>query len=397
MQFTRQRYQFGSLRKAVRRSGPAVWEFRYRDARQGGRQTQLTLSTAHYPTETHARRALQRFVAELNQDHPSGSVVERTLGMLIDRFVMDERLLEIRAQSPGEASIEGLQYSTACSYLSILEGRLRPQWGEVLIHQISPLRVQDWLRQLTAAPKYKAKIKALLHRLFEKAMLWAWIEVQRNPMQLVEIRGISKRRKRPLVLTMEQFYAVRDQLSEPFRTMVLVAQCLGLRVSEILGIEWRDIDFENLTLRITRKVVNGRVGRLKTEYSEEDLPLDPDFATELLRWREQCPASPESWVFPNPGTGRPYYASEIQKDQLRPAGERAGLGANGVPAHLGWHTFRHTYRSFLDATGAPIGVQQKLMRHAQVSTTMDVYGTALMDSKRQANSKVVKMVLRTTG
>jgi len=61
------------------------------------------------------------------------------------------------------------------------------------------------------------------------------------------------------------------------------------------------------------------------------------------------------------------------------------------------HTFRHTYRSMLDATGAPIGVQQKLMRHAQVATTMDVYGNALMESKRQANSKVVQMVLRHSG
>jgi len=61
---------------------------------------------------------------------------------------------------------------------------------------------------------------------------------------------------------------------------------------------------------------------------------------------------------------------------------------------LGWHTFRHTYRSLLDATGAPIGVQQKLMRHAQVSTTMDVYGNALMESKREANSKVVHLLLR---
>ena len=47
----------------------------------------------------------------------------------------------------------------------------------------------------------------------------------------------------------------------------------------------------------------------------------------------------------------------------------------------------------LDATGAPIGVQQNLMRHAQVSTTME-YGNALMDSKRDANSKVVRMALR---
>ena len=54
---------------------------------------------------------------------------------------------------------------------------------------------------------------------------------------------------------------------------------------------------------------------------------------------------------------------------------------------------RHMYRSWLDATGAPLGVQQKLMRHAQISTTMNVYGNALMDSKREANSRVARMAL----
>jgi integrase len=60
---------------------------------------------------------------------------------------------------------------------------------------------------------------------------------------------------------------------------------------------------------------------------------------------------------------------------------------------IGWHTFRHTYRSWLDAAGAPIGVQQKLMRHAQIATTMNVYGNALMESKREGNSKIVQLVL----
>jgi len=66
----------------------------------------------------------------------------------------------------------------------------------------------------------------------------------------------------------------------------------------------------------------------------------------------------------------------------------------GKLGHIGWHTFRHTYRSWLDDTGAPIGVQQKLMRHAQVSTTMNVYGNALMESKREANTAVVNKILR---
>ncbi|WP_179638124.1 site-specific integrase [Tunturibacter empetritectus] len=55
--------------------------------------------------------------------------------------------------------------------------------------------------------------------------------------------------------------------------------------------------------------------------------------------------------------------------------------------------FRHTYRSWLDETGAPMGVQQKLMRHAQISTTMNVYGNALIEAKREANAAVVRRIL----
>ena len=73
---------------------------------------------------------------------------------------------------------------------------------------------------------------------------------------------------------------------------------------------------------------------------------------------------------------------------LRPVGDKLG-----IPNH-GFHTFRHSDRSRLDASGAPVGVQQKLMRHAQVSTTMDVYGSALMQAKREANSAAVKMLLQ---
>jgi integrase len=51
-------------------------------------------------------------------------------------------------------------------------------------------------------------------------------------------------------------------------------------------------------------------------------------------------------------------------------------------------------RSWLDQTGAPVGVQQKLMRHADISTTMNQYGSTQMEAKRKAKSKVVKMAPR---
>jgi len=66
----------------------------------------------------------------------------------------------------------------------------------------------------------------------------------------------------------------------------------------------------------------------------------------------------------------------------------------GKYGRIGWYTFRHTYRSWLDETGAPMKVQQELMRHASIQTTMNVYGQAMSSSKREANSKVVEMVLK---
>jgi integrase len=378
-------------------------------------------------------------VLKLNSENPTLAILEPTFDAILDRFIEDERLLEIKQLRPGDRSeVEGeLSYATATSYLSVIK-QVRVKWGSTRITRIKPLQVQEWLKKMEAAPKTKGHVKALMHRLYEKAMLWEMVEWQRNPMQLVEIKGISKRKKKPIVLTVEQYYQILALIPQPYRTMAVVAQCSGLRAEEVLALEWQDIDFESLHLRVVRAVVHGRVKWVKTECSEDELPLDPGFAAILLDWKRECEEqarraladrkTPEmglDLVFASPVTGRHYHTAPIQQDYIRPAGwclvdcPRCGAGAgvwcqedgmtpNGkrLPIHeerqetagkydgVGWHTFRHTYRSWLDDTGAPIGVQQKLMRHAQISTTMNVYGNALMAAKREANSKVVRMALR---
>jgi integrase len=67
---------------------------------------------------------------------------------------------------------------------------------------------------------------------------------------------------------------------------------------------------------------------------------------------------------------------------------KLGLG------RVGFHTFRHTYFMWLDETGGSVGVQQKLMRHAPVSTTMDQYGNASALAKRKANRPIVLRLVR---
>ncbi len=61
--------------------------------------------------------------------------------------------------------------------------------------------------------------------------------------------------------------------------------------------------------------------------------------------------------------------------------------------HISAHCFRHTYRSWLDSVGTPVGVQQRMMRHAEIRTTMNVYGDPVNDALRDAKSKVAERAI----
>ena len=93
-------------------------------------------------------------------------------------------------------------------------------------------------------------------------------------------------------------------------------------------------------------------------------------------------------MFGNPVTEMPYWRDSVLEDHVEPAGARAG-----VPG-IGWHSFRHTYRTNLDELGESIQVQQKMMRHADIKTTM-AYGDQKLDKRRrEANVKIFEFVRR---
>ena len=61
-------------------------------------------------------------------------------------------------------------------------------------------------------------------------------------MELVRIKEVTKRRRIPRSLTVDEFQKLIQHLSEPFRTIALVCVCSGLRISECLALKWADID-----------------------------------------------------------------------------------------------------------------------------------------------------------
>lgn len=372
--FRRARYQFGWLELRKRRRGPNVWIWRYRSTDPKGRREKDSVfigDVRQYPTKALAWKAAEGLRLTVNRHNPGTQV---TFGALIDRYVR-EKIPE--------------RYVTASKYRSWINHHIKPQWGDYPIAKVKPVLVEEWIVGLDLAPKSKGHIRSMMHILFQWAMRWELIDFQINPMSLVHVMGSSKRLREPVTLSVEQFHHLLEFVVEPFRRMCVVAMCLGLRASELVGLQWGDFDWKNRNVMIQRGVVIGRVGDVKTRSSNKAIPLDPDLASMLLSYkRDNAPDAGENdWVFPSTRTGDPWWPWTLQRDHLLPAGIRAGLG------RIGWHTFRHTYSTMLRALRVDLKVQQELLRHADIRTTLNIYTQAVPEALREANSKVVQMVL----
>jgi integrase len=86
---------------------------------------------------------------------------------------------------------------------------------------------------------------------------------------------------------------------------------------------------------IQQSAVGKRLNKLKTEYSQDEVPVERFFILELKKWQALCLDSEGRWLFPSPVTGRPYHADSIRADYLVPTGLQLVLG------RIGFHVFRH--------------------------------------------------------
>jgi len=225
--------------------------------------------------------------------------------------------------------------------------------------------------------------------LFNHAIRYEWLEQGKNPIKLV--RQSAMRQLTPEVLEAHEIQGLLAQLESPFQIMVLLDVTTGLRRSELFALKWSDVDFSNLTIEIQRSIFEGVIGRCKTEASRRPVPLSLDVAADLWLWKERTVYSrPDDWIFASPWSKgkKPYWPNTLLRKIIRPAAVSAG-----IKKRIGWHTFRHTYSTMLIANGENVKVVQELMRHANSRTTLDVYTQAKISAKREAQQRIVQMIL----
>jgi integrase len=143
-------------------------------------------------------------------------------------------------------------------------------------------------------------------------------------------------------------------------------------------------------LNVEQGIVNQVLDSVKTEGSRKAMSLDPALLAVLSAWKQATEfRDAEDWMFPSPvKVGRLPYSYTGYWRALQDAAASAGIG------RLGTHSFRHTYRSWLDAVGTAITVQQRLMRHSDIQTTLNIYGDVVTDEMQRAGAKIAELALR---
>ena len=377
--FKRIRYQQGCIARESRK-GPDVWIFRWREMSPNGRRINRKVvvgTVEQYFTRSAAQKAADALRVHVNKETPRSVLQPLTCEQVIAHYVSRELAQDNQKRA----------YSTKAAYRCYVENWILPRWGLYRVADVKTVAVEEWLGSLSLAAGTKAKVRNIMSAIFNHAIRHEWLD--KNPISLV--RQSAKRECIPAVLEAGEISALLTELQYPYRQMVLLASATGLRVSELLGLKWSDIDFESQEIRLSRGVVHQVLGDLKTEASRKPLPLDTDLARSLLEWRRKSPFNEENdWVFASPERqGRqPYWPENLLRRHIRPAARRCGITKT-----IGWHTFRHSYATQLKANGEDVKVVQESLRHANSRITLDTYTQAVTPAKRQAQTKVVSMIL----
>lgn len=265
--------------------------------------------------------------------------------------------------------LKGRKKSHRLTVASDLRNHIEPFFGERTLDRITP----DDIERYVAVKKRTLAIKTIrnhigtMHSVFEVGLRKGWC--QSNPVKLAD---------RPVIRTTETRIKFLDQdeleklLAVPYPddafgriepTLYLTAAMTGLRQGELLGLRWRDVDFEARRVRVVSPFVRGEFGDPKSAGSGRSVPL-AERATVALRELREHSLYPRDrdLVFCHPDTGNPLDRSKLVR-RFKQAVVRADVH------HVTFHELRHTFGTRMAAAGTPLRTLQHWMGHSDSKTT----------------------------
>lgn len=338
------------------RSGGIVYRARISVLRDGDRV---------WVSQTFRRkRDAEAWLADrIAEENTGGTVVPSalTVGDAVRRWLAVEAPSQVR---PG----------TLEDYERTLRVHVLPHWEQVRLSDLSSSAVQQWQQRLAA--KSGSRTVAAAHDRFRQVLDAAvrWGDLRVNPVRSVKRPRITTTVPEPWTAAEARLFLTATAAS-PWHSLWAVALATGLRLGELLGLAWEQVDLERGALEVVQQVqiVGNRVEVVapKTKAARRTVRLSPEVVRVLAEVERTGP-----WVWSAAG-GVPTRPTTVHRAWDR-AIERSGVRRIRI------HDMRHTHATLLLAAGVSVPVVAQRLGHANPSITLSTYAHALPDGQESA-------------
>lgn len=302
--------------------------------------------------------------------------------------------------------------TTLAIYQHAVHHHIVPSIGHIPLGRLSPLAVQGFLRAKTEqglAPASVHQVYRVLHQALGHAVKWGLLN--RSPCEVVDPPRVRSPEMKVLDEEQVRLFLGEVKRSSDHYHLYLTAVLTGMRLGELLGLRWKDVDF-TLELASVQQTFY-RLGRQqifkepKSPRARRRIALPPDLVEELRQLRDRleeerrqrgrCPTSAckdrncVNWhdyglVFCQPN-GRPLHAHNVTQRDFRKVLERAGL------PRVRFHDLRHGHASHLLRQGVHPKVVQERLGHSTPAFTLAVYSHVLPGMQEQAARELAERLL----
>jgi integrase len=290
-----------------------------------------------------------------------------------------------------------LAKTTQDSYQGIIAKYLEPRFKASCLRDLTPLALQRYFSGLAGERvgfPSMVKIRDTLSSILRSAVQYGFL-IQ-NPMVGLKLPVDKRPRRQKPVISPEQFSNLVEYVAEPYASMIFVSVWTGLRISELIGLKWRCIHTDSIT--VEERYFRGDWSTPKTNASAATIGVSPDVIARIHRLKSLTvavragratrryqvvkSAGPDDLVFQSVKDGKPMRDCNVLQRHVQPVARRLGLN------FVDWHCLRRSYATWLVQSGADPKSVQGQMRHSRISTTLDIYAQMVPVTQRRAVEKL---------
>lgn len=365
------RYQKGKL--SLEGKNKDVWYGRWRqdEKRPDGTyhrayRNQRLGTKEEFPTRRLAQRALDKFLAEVNDlDYQPETTI--TFGVFAQTWL--DEVLAMKEKKTTRTSMGGWT-----------RHHIIPYFEHQRLADITPLRIQEFvnhLRKLGLMPRSVKAIYMTMRSIWRTALLWGKVKHDPFPRKGIELPKVRKTERQPF--TEEETRQIIEAAQEPDKTLYWLLAETGLRAGEALALQVKDVDFGHGVVVVEKNWVAGEMGAPKSESGYRNPALSPELLAHLHQ-RYQT-ASATDYLVPGAKPGRPLtYAAFL--DRLHKLERELGI------VRRGFHGFRYTNGTVSVAEGVDVKVLQQRLGHSSPVLTLALYARAVSAGERTLAAKL---------